>query len=297
MADASGAVAVTSNLFIVADDESNALRLYRADAPGRPVREYDFSQFLEIDRKHIEADLEAGARIGDRAYWIGSHGRNKNNRERVNRGCFFATDIKLLGDSVQLGIAGRVYRQLLPDLTRDARFAPFHLSEAATRAPKEANALNIEGLSATPEGHLLIGFRNPIPEGKALLIPMLNPDEVISGKPPQFGSPIQLDLDGLGIRDMALFQREYVIIGGSFDGGPNFELFKWDGRGTNPKRVKVKHLNQYHPEALIIYPEKGLREFQVLSDDGTLPVNGVPGKLVKDSAKKTFRSFWISFPG
>ncbi len=296
MADASGAVAVSSNLFIAADDESNALRLYRADAPGRPVREYDFSQFLEIDRKHVEADLEAAARIGDRAFWMGSHGRNKNGRERVNRGCFFATDIKLTGDTVELTPAGRVYRHLLPDLTSDARFARFHLAEAATRAPKEANALNIEGLAATPEGHLLIGFRNPIPGGKALLIPLLNPDEVISGKRPLFGSAIQLDLDGLGIRDIALYQGNYMVIGGPYNGDGKFELFKWNGSDAEPQRIKVKHLSQYHPEALIIYPGKGLHEFQVLSDDGTLPVNGVPGKLVKDPTNKTFRSFWVSLP-
>jgi hypothetical protein len=31
--------------------------------------------------------------------------------------------------------------------------------------------LNIEGLAATPDGQLLIGFRNPLSEGKALLLP------------------------------------------------------------------------------------------------------------------------------
>jgi len=293
LADASGAVAVSSNLFLVADDESNALRLYKADAPGRPLQEYDFSRFLEVDRKHVEADLEAAARIGDRAFWMGSHGRNKNGRERVNRGCLFATDIKLTGSSVELTPVGRVYRSLLPNLANDSRFAAFHLAEAAKRTPKAPEALNIEGLSATPEGHLLIGFRNPIPQGKALIIPLLNPNEVIEGKPPLFGAAIQLDLNGLGIRDMALWQNTYIVIGGPYNGEGKFELFKWNGGTSAPKRIKVKHVNQYHPEAIIIYPDKGLREFQILSDDGTLPVAGVPGKLVKDPAKKTFRSFWV----
>lgn len=164
------------------------------------------------------------------------------------------------------------------------------------RTPKAADALNIEGLGATPEGHLLIGFRNPIPQGKALLIPLLNPNDVIAGQRPSFGAALRLDLGGLGIRDIALCERTYVIIGGPYDGRGNFELFKWDGTNSAPERIKVKHLNRYNPEALVIYPDAGLREFQVLSDDGTLPVNGVPGKLVQDFSKKKFRSFWLKEP-
>ena len=34
MADASGAVPVSSNLFVVASDEDNILRLYRSDEPA-----------------------------------------------------------------------------------------------------------------------------------------------------------------------------------------------------------------------------------------------------------------------
>ncbi len=297
MADASGAVAVGTNLFIVADDEDNILRLYRSDLPGAALNQWDCNAFLRIRGQHTEADLEAAARIGDRAFWMGSHGRNKNGRERPNRGCLFATDIKTNGQQISLTPVGQPYRELLPDLNSDARFSGFHLAEAALRAPKEPDALNIEGLCATPEGHLLIGFRNPIPEGKALVIPMLNPNEVIQGNRPVFGAPIQLDLNGLGIRDMALYQKTYVIIGGSYHGGGKFELFTWDGRSPNPERVKVKHLNEYHPEAIIIYPDKGLSEIQILSDDGTEPVEGVPGKEVKDPLKKSFRSFWVEGMG
>jgi len=293
MADASGAVAVSSNFFLAADDESNALRLYRADAPGAPVREYDFSQILEVDRKHVEADLEAGTRLGNRAFWIGSHGRNKNGRERPNRGCLFATDIRTTANGFEVTAVGRVYRDLLPDLDSDPRFAGFDLAAAALRAPKEPDALNIEGLVATPEGHLLIGFRNPIPQGKALLIPLLNPNELIEGRPPQFDAAIQLDLNGLGVRDIARWDNTYIIIAGPYDEKGKFELFKWNGYGSGPVRIKVNHLNRFHPEAIIIYPDKGLREFQILSDDGTLPVGGVPGKVVKDFTNKTFRGFWV----
>lgn len=294
MADASGAVAVSSNLFLVADDESNVLRLYSSEKGGPPLKGFDCNAFLEVTGKSTEADLEAGARIGDRAFWMGSHGRNKNGKERSNRCRFFATDIQVHGNDVLVTPVGHPYKRLLEDFFREPALAHFHLREAAELTPKAPGALNIEGLSATPEGNLLIGFRNPIPDGKALLIPLLNPNDLLEGVSARFGVPIQLDLDGLGIRDIAWYQGDYIISAGSFHGDGRFELFRWRGGNNTPKRLKVNHLNRYHPEAIVIYPEKGLREFQLLSDDGTQNIDGVPAHEVTDWTRRTFRSFWVT---
>jgi len=293
MCDASGAVPVSSNLFLVASDEDNVLRLYRSDEPGHPLKEYDYNQFLRVHGKSLEADLEAAARIGDRAFWMGSHGRNRVGKFRENRDRFFATDIKVEGGEVFLEPVGQPYEKLLDDLLEDPRFAQFRLAEASLHAPKEEWALNIEGLSATPEGHLLIGFRNPVPEGKALIIPMLNPNEVVQGQRANLGSAIRLDLGGLGIRDMEYFEGTYIIIAGSIGGGSHFQLYSWAGGQALPQPIKVKHLNEYHPEAIIIYPDKGLQEMQILSDDGTMLIQGVPCKD-KDPSQQGFRSFWLS---
>ena len=241
----------------------------------------------------MEADLEAGARIGDRAFWIGSHGCNKSGKHRNNRHRFFATDIRLAGGQVTIKAVGRPCKTLLDELALDSRFDEFHFAKAALSAPKDAGALNIEGLSATPEGHLLIGFRNPVPEGKALLIPLVNPNEVVQGAPARFDPPILLKLGGLGIRDIALYGKTYVIIAGSWHGGGPFQLYLWDGPGTKPEPLTVKHLNDYQPEALIVYPEKGLREFQILSDDGNRVIDGVVARTISDPRRQCFRSFWV----
>lgn len=294
MRDASAAVSVSSNLFIVADDENNTLRLYSSDEQGVPLRLFDFNGFLEVSGKSLEADLEGAARIGNRAFWIGSHGRNKDGKERLNRHRFFATDIAIANGSVTLTPVGKPCKHLLEDLIADTRFAEFHLADAATRPPKEPEALNIEGLSATPEGHLLLGFRNPTPHGKALLIPLLNPNEVIEGKRPHFDAPILLELDGLGIRDMAYFGGNYFIIAGPADAGSGFQFYRWTGGKTEPKKLTVKHLRGYHPEAIIIYPQKGFDEIQILSDDGARSIDGISAKELGESARKTFRSFWLT---
>jgi len=78
--DASAGVAVSSNLFIVADDEKNTLRLYSTDHAGPPLKEFDFNAFLEVTSKSPEADLEGAALLGNRAFWIGSHGRTRTAR-------------------------------------------------------------------------------------------------------------------------------------------------------------------------------------------------------------------------
>lgn len=292
MADASGAIVVSTNLFVVACDEDNILRVYSRDRPGPPLKQFDCDAFLELIGKSTEADLEAAARVGDRGYWMGSHGRNKNGKFRPNRGRFFATSIQEANGEVTLTPMGKPCKTLLDDLIRDSRFDRFHFAAAASLAPKERNALNIEGLSATPNGQLLIGFRNPVPEGKALLIPLLNPDEVISGKPARFGAAILLDLGGLGIRDIALYQQTYFIIAGSWHGGGPFQLYRWAGPGTRPQPLTVKHLDRYQPEGIAIYPDKGLREVQILSDDGKRVVRGVSQRAVPVAAR-TFRSFWV----
>jgi hypothetical protein len=49
------------------------------------------------------------------------------------------------------------------------------LAQAAGQSPEAACGLNIEGLAATAGAALLIGFRNPLDQGRALLLPLLNP--------------------------------------------------------------------------------------------------------------------------
>ncbi len=292
MADASAAVPISSNLFVAADDESNTLRLYSADHGGPPLKEFDFNEFLEVRGKSLEADLEAAARLGDRAFWLGSHGRNRNAKERDNRCRLFATDIRFNSNDLTLVPVGRPYKHLLNDLLDDPRFARFDLARAALHAPKDADALNLEGLAATPDGHLLLGFRNPIPDGKALLIPLLNPNEVIDGRTASLGPAIQLDLGGLGIRDLAFYQGVYLIIAGPYHGGGPFHIYRWAGQGTVPERIKTKHFGTLTPEALIIYPRTGLSEFQLLSDDGTRETDGTPNRALPMS-RRSFRSVWV----
>ena len=169
----------------------------------------------------------------------------------------------------------------------------FGLGAGALLAPKEPGGLNIEGLCPTPDGGLLIGFRNPIPRGRALIVPLKNPGELIEGRAARFGEPALLDLGGRGVRDLARVGNGYLIIGGSFEGGGKFHLYSWAGGTNSAQKISEAKFKGANPEALLTYPGTPEGEFQILSDDGTLKISGEDCKLIKDPARKWFRSFWL----
>jgi hypothetical protein len=264
--DASAGVAITDDLFVAADDETNRLRIYSRSQGGAPVFELPLDRFLRVERREPEADLEGAARVADVIYWIGSHGRNQKGELRASRRRFFATRIVSV-DPPRIEPMGAAYDGLLPDFENAPLLEKFDLEEASELAPKEKNALNIEGLCARPDGSLLIGFRNPVPKKKALLVPLLNPAELVNGKDlhARFGEAIRLNLDGRGIRDMVERAGSYYIIAGASGSGSRFELYQWDGAESISLLHKwEKHM--FNPEAILALPGKNLF---VLSDDSS----------------------------
>src|SRR2546422_2143495 len=292
MCDASAAVALDKEMFAVANDEDNSIRVYRARQGGLPVHSFNLALFLGVETKRPETDLEGAAWLGDRIFWITSHGRNHEGKYRRNRHYFFATAWNEA--EMRLTPVGKPYQTLLLDLLRDPRLKPYKLRAASRLAPKSADALNIEALCATPDQRLLIGFRNPIPHKRALIVPLLNPNDLLAGKPAQFGDPILLDLGGLGIRDIGYWQGRYISVAGPYDAQPNTRLFQWSGGQSQPQPIEHTQLQSFNAEAVIVYPDQ--RPFQLLSDDGTVEIEGVCCKKPPDPAERRFRSVWITPP-
>ncbi len=290
MCDASAAAAVDGDRFIVADDEDNILRVYSRSG-GEALVEADMSEFLgnQGKKKAKEADLEAAAQLGNQVFWIASHGRNSKGKNTPERQRLFATTVTMRDGKVEITPVGKPYRALLEDLLKDESLAKFNLQSAAQLAPKAPGGLNIEGLAATPEGHLLIGFRSPAAGGKALIVPLQNPGDVINGKPAKLGAAVQLDLQGLGIRSIERVGDRYVIIAGAT--GANEEiprLFEWDGKGQ-PRVVPGVTLAGLNPEGVTFQSQDGKGEYFILSDDGTKTIGGMHCKDLKDPAMKQFR--------
>lgn len=292
--DASGAVELDATHFVVADDEDNALRVYDAVRGGPPVAAIDVSAALGLTAqgkrapRMPELDLEAATRIRDRAYWLSSHGRNSKGKARPERLRFFATTLPAAPADAGLEVVASTDR-LLAALLADARLARFDLAAAATRAPKSEGGLNLEGMTATPDGALLLGFRSPVPDRRALLVRLERPDDFLAGGAATLGPPVQLDLGGHGVRGLTWWQGRYVVIGGPSDTGGPSALYTWDGAGAAvPLAVD---LAAYNPEGTFS-PDADPR-LLLLSDDGAALIDGVACKSAPDPARRRFRGVWL----
>jgi hypothetical protein len=265
MCEASAAVALGSGMFVVADDDKKELRIYRTDQPAGPEI-LDISKIPGLDKK---ADLKGAARIGDEIYWIGSHSRNNAGLERPERHRLFAIKIRSDNGRHSFEAVGTPYTTLLKDLREDGGFVKFGLDEAAKLKPEEPGGLNIEGLAATPDGKLLIGFRSPVRNGKALIVTLDNPQAVLTGAKATFGAPIELDLGGRGIRSLERLPAgdSYVITAGLSGSGTDFQAFRWSGKANGaPEPLAGADLTGLVPEAVFV---DGIATgLVVLSDDG-----------------------------
>jgi hypothetical protein len=287
--DASAAVALDASHFIVANDEQNTLHIYRQDQPA-PVAALNLANFLGTAADE-ESDIEGAAAIGSRIYWITSHGRNSKSKARPARQRFFATEI-VPGQPPTVKPVGQAYGNLLRDMLAAETLKPYHLDQAARRPPEADGGLNIEGLAGTHDGKLLIGLRNPLPQQRALIIPLDNPDEVITGHPARFGEPIELDLGQRGIRSIERIGTSYLIVAGPTGDQGSFALFRWSGqRDGIPTPVAGIDLKNLRPEALFAIPDSN--RVQLLSDDGGVVVGGVECKTLPE-ASQTFRSLSIT---
>lgn len=307
MCDASAATRLGSNELVVASDEDNVLRVYSLDG-GSPQRQLDVSEFLGTRK---ESDIEGAAALGDRIYWITSHGRKKNGTLTRDRQKLFAVDAKGLEPIASARAS------LLRALARidDLRGAIGEDQKDVDLAPKKMG-INIEGLARSAKGEtLLVGFRNPRPNGRALIVPLDDPAAVVAGAEPALGAPIRVDLGGRGIRALHYLPTRdtFLIVAGPRDEPPpGFQLYAWPGPGTStatPLAVDVPA--DLTPEA-VVASEDGSR-ILLISDDGSRRVRAseaqcdedfeasgsagtCPCKRLADPSRQRFRARWVALP-
>ncbi|MDX1951162.1 MAG: DUF3616 domain-containing protein [Verrucomicrobiota bacterium] len=285
LCDGSAAVALDHRHFAVADDETNVVRVYQLDGKTEPISFIDLTEHLDVDPEEPETDIEGAARIGNKIYWITSHGRNKNAKRRPSRHRLFATEI-IAGAVPSLKPPRNFSKSFLEDLLKEKRFDSFPLKTAEKLAPKAEGGFNIEGLAAWNSTQLLVGLRNPVPEGKALLFEVTNPEAAMEGQKTVFGKAHQLDLDGFGVRDIFQVDDFYLILAGPTDGSSNFRIFRWDGKQGLKALSEKQIFEGYNPEAIFQFPGSGPEIFHVVSDDGTVKSGGKECKDLEDSEKR-----------
>ncbi len=296
--DGSFGVAIDATYFLDGNDEDQVLRVYRRGADATPVQTKDLSSDLGLGSSD-EVDLEDATRVGDRVYVVSSHGRDKDGNLERMRYRFFALDLS--GTVPNLGIAVAGYSTTLLDEMLDSanwqtpdsaviasltESSQLDVSTDSDLAPK-VNGTNIEGLSWLPSAdhpnQLLIGFRNPAQASDAIVVSLLNADEVVSGGTPSFGEAVLLDLDGLAIRGMAwspVHGAVFVLAGPRQTSTSPFRLFEWSGVASEaPVAVQdITPPSDSGVEAIVPWP--GSHDVEILFDQGE---HDIDGEICKDS--------------
>ncbi|MFG2636592.1 hypothetical protein ACGFX8_22405 [Streptomyces sp. NPDC048362] len=308
--DASAAVDVGGGYVLVADDEDNTLRLYDGSASGAPVRSWDLDGALGADK---EVDIEGAARVGNTVYWTGSLGNNKDGAYRADRNTVFTTTVSGSGAATSLtfGRAGHRLREDLVawDEAAGDRYGFAHATEDG-QTPKQVDGFNVEGLEFAPGSSTTayVGFRAalvpPAPGGKALIVPVTNMDQVARGIKAAFGTPIELDLGGLSIRDLRRDDRgRFLILAGSWaadDNSDPYALYSWDGvAGHQPAKVlDLPTVDAGGWESIVAVPDltaAGAR-VQLITDDGDADLygDGVQAKDLSHPEWQKSRTTWFT---
>jgi len=292
--------------FLVVDDESTVLRLYRAGTSGEalPLGGADLAGHLGLGEKDGKADLESATWLGPDLYVLGSHSRRHGGKQSPGRGRLAAVTVTDGAGPPALAPTGAAIRALPRAL---AALSPLLAARIGLDVPArddldpKRKGFNIEGMAPRPdEKSLWLGLRNPLDtDANALLVPLENPAEAIAGAAPRLGAPIALDLKGRGIRDIAYAPQAkayLVLAGGAGGGGEPFDLYRWSGApGDRPVRVEgaaaaFAAIPDFQPEGLLVSPAGD--RVQVLSDDGeALGSDGKPCEESKDG--KRFRSLML----
>ncbi|MDP1926194.1 MAG: DUF3616 domain-containing protein, partial [Thiobacillus sp.] len=215
-------------------------------------------------------DLEALAL--DRAgyvYALTSHSRDAEGDEKKARD-------KLVRFRVEGG------RMVEPMLVRGLKLALVRANPALAAAAdipdvKSSGGFNIEAMEISADGQqLLVGFRSPLLEQRAIIACVENPAAIFERcEPPRVARDlITLDLGGDGIRGLAYLPAldGYLVISGPVASQQvHFQLWFWSGlAGAPARRVSVAGLPGFeHAEGVSPAVIDGRQRIIIVSDDGS----------------------------
>ena len=256
--DGSAAVKLEHETILVAYDEVNTLFAFKMSG-GPPTASVDLTTILNLDTSH-EIDIEGATVAGDRIWWVGSHGLDSKGNYAANRNMLFATnipspdlnDLKLVTSPVDI----------TEIVQQSAKMNKLLVAGAHSRSAK-SGGINIEGLAASTNGGLHVGFRSPLSgakgtSGNALVVSLLP-----TGNTFEVQKVSELDLGDRGIRDIVKNGSGFIIIAGPVRSTGKFSLYGWN-QLTAPQQIM--RLDALNAEAIIDVGDYWL----ILSDDGKM---------------------------
>jgi Protein of unknown function (DUF3616) len=222
---------------------------------GDPFRKLDDLEGIVLDRSGNIYAITSHSREGD--------GDEKKSRHKLVR-------FRIECDRV---VEPRVVRGLKPALLAAH---PVLAAAAEIRDVKAEGGLNIEALEFSTDQRLLIGFRGPLLDARAIIASVENPTAMFeAGEPPRISAAlITLDLGGNGIRGMSYLPSlgGYLVIGGPVAREQaQFRIWFWSGHPGEPaRRVTVPGLPGFErAEGISPAVINGHQCIIVVSDDGS----------------------------
>jgi hypothetical protein len=243
-------------MFVVASRNDNVLRVYARTGSPEPLVSLDLSDYLELSADS-PSTIQGATQVGDRVYWITSHGRDEEGRIRPEHYRFFATTIVNKGGKIEIQPIGKPAKTLVHKLIDRHTMRTLRLDKATRfgvglsekerrRLAPSQDGLNIAALCASHNAEILLAFRNPRPfrvitgTPHGLIVPVDNAAEVVEkGEDPIFGEGVLLDLKGQGIVSFEYsdFHNAYFFATAPPDREDSFVLYRWSGMKANPPEV------------------------------------------------------------
>ncbi|NEX21487.1 DUF3616 domain-containing protein [Thiorhodococcus mannitoliphagus] len=259
-------------VLVVEDEPGRAFSIMRFLADGSLAGDPALDVRLMRAFRPPPNDLEGLSMDTDgHIYAITSHSRDREGRRQASREQLLR--FRILGDDI---LDLQVYTGLIEQLQR----SPF-VQQALGRyseQPVNFSDINSEGLGFDPRTQdLLIGLREPVVDGKSMILKLDNPLGLFErGETPIFSEVFLLDLQGGGIRSLA-----YDPILGSFlivneisghEGNLYSQLWSWSGEGdAQPQPVALPEIiNLNNVEAIDSVTLNGEARLLMMSDEGSV---------------------------
>nr|WP_231998449.1 DUF3616 domain-containing protein [Neisseria animalis] len=256
---------------LVAEDEAaHAFSIISVDKEGRFVEDKALDTRIVRGFKQKISDLESLARDNDGfIYALTSHSRNKQGERKSDRERLLR--FKIQGSNV-IGLGS--YDKLTERLESDENL--HKLIAARTDAEISFRDVNIEGMAFDPvKNRLLLGFRDPELNEKALVLYISNPGQMFAeGADPVFADAAVIPISGGGIRSLNYdpVLKAFLITNEVKDenGDKYSTLWRWSGNPEDePDHVSLPNLrHMVNVEAMDSVTINGKPYLLLMSDEG-----------------------------
>ncbi len=260
-------------LLVVEDEPSRALSIVELHPDG------SISEDASLDNRLLRSfhrklnDLEGLAMSPDGyVYAITSHSRTKKGKRKKAREQILRFKIRG-NDVIDIG----VYTGLTDQLIKSGVLK--NVLKNSVNKNISFHSINIEAFNFDKEGEkLLLGFREPLIDGKSMIVEIENPVDIFEhGAQPKFSKDvILLDLHGGGIRslDYDPVLNVYLMVNEvrGEDGKKHSQLWSWTGKiEDEPKRIALPSMiSLKNVESIAPLVINGEPRLLIVSDDGNV---------------------------